>query len=344
MGTIKTKTWEILDTTGVSAKDVFSEVAERLLIGEIIAFPTETVYGLGANAFNDAAVDKIFRAKERPVDNPLSVLIAEKEQIYDLVIELDDKSLRLVNHFWPGPLTIVLKHKSGLSPLVTAGLSTVGVRMPANEIALEIIRAAGIPLATTSANSSGRPSPTTAAHVYADLNGKINGIVDGGSTGSGLESTVIDMTSETPTILRPGSITHEELEQVIGEVKLLTKLEHDRVRSPSLNYRHYSPLGEVYLLSGGESLNEIKMLISEQQDRGKRVGLLTLSESYGKYPEAELHLSYGSQLNLYPYAQNLYAALREFDIVGIEYIIVESVIEKGIGFSIMNRLKMIANK
>ncbi len=220
MRTTITKTWETLDMTGLSAQKIFSEVAESLQAGEIIAFPTETVYGLGADAFSDAAVDKIFLAKGRPYDNPLSILIAEKEQIYDLVMEIDEKSLTLINHFWPGPLTIVLKHKPGLSSLVTANRSTVGVRMPANEIALTIIREAGFPLATPSANRSGRPSPTTAAQVYDDLNGRIDGIVDGGTTDIGLESTVIDMTGDIPTILRTGAITLKELQGVIGEVKI----------------------------------------------------------------------------------------------------------------------------
>ncbi len=221
MAKIKTKTWQTLDTSSFSAKKVFAEVAENLRRGEIIAFPTETVYGLGANVFDDAAVDKIFLAKGRPYDNPLSILIAEKEQLHDLVLGVDEKSLALINHFWPGPLTIVLKHKGQLSPLVTAGRSTVGVRMPAHEIALAIIREAGLPLATPSANRSGSPSPTTAAQVFADLNGKIDGIVDGGVTNIGIESTVIDMTGDIPVILRPGAVTLEELEQVIGKVEMV---------------------------------------------------------------------------------------------------------------------------
>lgn len=221
MAKIKTKTWQTLDTSDLSAKKVFAEVAESLRRGEIIAFPTETVYGLGANAFDDAAVDKIFVAKGRPYDKPLSILIAEKEQLHDLVTGVDEKSLALMEHFWPGPLTLVFKHRGRLSPLVTAGLSTVGVRMPAHEIALAIIRAVALPLATPSANSSGKPSPTTAAHVFADLDGKIDGIVDGGVTHIGLESTVIDMTGDLPIILRSGAVTLKELEAVIGKVELL---------------------------------------------------------------------------------------------------------------------------
>jgi L-threonylcarbamoyladenylate synthase len=219
MTEIKTRIWKTLDTTDFSAQKIFSEVAESLLKSEIIAFPTETVYGLGANAFDDEAVDKIYLAKGRPATKPLAVLIADREQLSSLVEEIDAKSAKLMESFWPGPLTIVMKHKPGLSPLITAGLSTIGVRMPAHKVALAIIKATGVPLATPSANTSGGPSPTTAEQVYADLKGKIDGIVDGGSTGSGLESTVIDMTGDIPTILRPGGVSLEALQRVIGEVR-----------------------------------------------------------------------------------------------------------------------------
>ena len=196
------------------------EAAKLLRENEAVDFPTETVYGLGANAMDDEAIAKIFEAKGRPSDNPLIVHIGTKSQLDGIVKEIPPVAEKLMAHFWPGPLTIILPRKEGISEKVTAGLNTVGVRMPDHPIALALIEEANVPVAAPSANRSGRPSPTLASHVYEDLNGKIAGIVDGGATGVGVESTVIDCTSTVPTILRPGGITKEQLEAVIGTVSL----------------------------------------------------------------------------------------------------------------------------
>lgn len=339
-----TKIWQTLDTTGFADSEDLKAIAEALRNGGVIAFPTETVYGLGANALSDEAVEKIFLAKGRPADNPLIVHIAEKEQVLDLVTELDDRSKMLIEHFWPGPLTLVLNSKPGLSKYVTAGLKTVGVRMPENELALAIISAAGIPIAAPSANRSGKPSPTTADHVYADLQGRIDGIVDGGPTGLGLESTVIDMTGPTPTVLRPGGITIEQLRTVIGPVDLAHELSDGPAKSPGTKYKHYAPEGELVLLNSTQPTADFIELALAQLAIGKRVGALTLSERLGLLPEGVHQIAAGNQSDLYPYAQVLYAALREFDERGIDYIIAEAVPETGIGVTIMNRLKRAASK
>lgn len=339
-----TKIWQTLDTTGFADSEDLKTIAEALRNGDVIAFPTETVYGLGADARSDEAVEKIFLAKDRPADNPLIVHIAEKEQVLDLVSKLDDRSRILIEHFWPGPLTLVLNSKPGLSKYVTAGLETVGIRMPENEIALAIIREAGIPIAAPSANRSGKPSPTTADHVYADLQGRIDGIVDGGPTGLGLESTVIDMTAVIPTVLRPGGITIEQLRAVIGPVTISDDLTDGLAKSPGTKYKHYAPEGELVLLDSSRPTADFIELASKQLAGGRRVGALTLAERAGLLPEEVHQIAAGSQSDLYPYAQVLYAALREFDERKIDYIIAEAVPEQGIGITIMNRLNRAASK
>jgi L-threonylcarbamoyladenylate synthase len=337
-----TKIWQTLDMTEFATNEDLMAVAEALRNGAVIAFPTETVYGLGANALSDEAVEKIFIAKGRPADNPLIIHVAQKEQILEFVTEPDEKSKLLIDYFWPGPLTLVLNSKPGLSRHVTAGLPTVAVRMPDNDIALAIIREAGIPIAAPSANSSGRPSPTTAEHVYADLNGRIDGIVDGGPTGLGLESTVIDMTTAIPTVLRPGGVTLEQLAEVIGPVVLAG--DFTQVKSPGTKYKHYAPVGELVLLDSTRPTTDFRQLLLDQTSAGKRVGMLTLTERADEFPEAVHRIVAGSKVDLYPYAKVLYTALREFDEKGIDYIIAEAVPESGIGVSIMNRLNKAASK
>ena len=206
-----------METKWLKETDI-KAAAELLRQGEVVSFPTETVYGLGADATNDQAVKKIYEAKGRPADNPLIIHVADLDQIAEYAVEVSEKAETVMQHFWPGPCTIVLKKKGPLAPTVTAGLSTVGIRMPSHPIALELIRACGKPLAAPSANSSGKPSPTAAEHVYRDLNGKISGIIDGGETGVGLESTVLDLSNpDKPAILRPGGISQAELEAVTIE-------------------------------------------------------------------------------------------------------------------------------
>lgn len=336
-----TKIWKIYDEKTEASVAAIKEVANKLVNGEVIAFPTETVYGLGANALDNEAVKRIFIAKGRPSDNPLIIHIANIEQLDELTDEINETSQLLINKFWPGPLTIVFKKKDGISDLVTAGLNTVAVRMPNHPIALEILRKAGIPIAAPSANSSGKPSPTTAKHVLNDLDGKIAGIVDGGATGVGIESTVIDLSGDIPLILRPGGITIEELRDALGEVKSDIIVEKgEQPRSPGTKYKHYAPKGEMIIIEGTEDkvINKMIQHINGQIKLSKSVGILTLEEHKDKFKDANLVLAYGSKDNLYPMAEHLYDALRMFDTNNIDYIIVEAVEEKGIGHSIMNRL------
>ena len=220
------------------------DAANFLRENEVVALPTETVYGLGGNAKSDVAVAKIFAAKGRPSDNPLIIHIAEKKQLSTFVAEVPDKAEVLMEAFWPGPLTIIFKKKEGvLAETATAGLATVAVRMPDHPVALALLKRCGLPIAAPSANSSGKPSPTNAQHVMDDLNGKIAGVIDGGATGIGVESTVIDCTEAIPVILRPGGVTKEQLEAVIGEVRVDAALtdEAARPKAPGMKYRHYAP-------------------------------------------------------------------------------------------------------
>ena len=313
------------------------KAAKLLRENEAIAFPTETVYGLGANAMNDEAIAKIFEAKGRPSDNPLIVHIGSKSQLKGIVREIPEVAEVLMKHFWPGPLTIILPKKEGISEKVTAGLDTVGVRMPDHPVALALIEEANVPVAAPSANRSGRPSPTLASHVYEDLNGKIAGIVDGGATGVGVESTVIDCTSEVPTILRPGGITKEQLEEVIGTVSLdpALKDEKEKPKAPGMKYTHYAPKAPLSIVEGSRDF--IQQLVDQKKDEGYTVGVLTTEEYQHEY-KADVVLSCGVRSDLASVATKLYDVLRTFDASKVDVIFSESFPNEGIGNAIMNRL------
>ncbi|MBC6976225.1 threonylcarbamoyl-AMP synthase [Bacillus sp. Xin] len=313
------------------------EAARLLRENEAIAFPTETVYGLGANAMNDEAIAKIFEAKGRPSDNPLIVHIGAKSQLGEIVREITPVAEVLMKHFWPGPLTIILPKKNGISEKVTAGLDTVGVRMPDHPVALALIEAANVPVAAPSANRSGRPSPTLAHHVYEDLNGKIAGIVDGGATGVGVESTVVDCTSEVPTILRPGGITKEQLEEVIGTVSLdpALKDEKEKPKAPGMKYTHYAPKAPLSIVEGSREF--IQQLVDKKKEEGYTVGVLT-TEEYQHVYKADVVLSCGVRSDLASVATKLYDVLRTFDASKVDVIFSESFPNEGIGNAIMNRL------
>ncbi|MED0935272.1 L-threonylcarbamoyladenylate synthase [Bacillus mobilis] len=313
------------------------EAAKLLRENEAIAFPTETVYGLGANAMNDEAIAKIFEAKGRPSDNPLIVHIGTKSQLDGIVKEIPPVAEKLMEHFWPGPLTIILPRKEGISEKVTAGLNTVGVRMPDHPVALALIEEANVPVAAPSANRSGRPSPTLASHVYEDLNEKIAGIVDGGATGVGVESTVIDCTSDVPTILRPGGITKEQLEAVIGTVSLdpALKDEKEKPKSPGMKYTHYAPKAPLSIVEGSREF--IQRLVDEKKEEGFKVGVLT-TEEYQHVYNADVVLSCGVRSDLASVATKLYDVLRTFDASEVDVIFSESFPNEGIGNAIMNRL------
>lgn len=313
------------------------EAASYLKRDELVAFPTETVYGLGANAMSTSAVENIFIAKGRPSDNPLIVHIATKEQLYDVACDIPSVAYTLMDHFWPGPLTLVLPKKDAVSPRVTAGLNTVAVRMPNHPIALALIQASGLPIAAPSANRSGRPSPTTAKHVLDDLDGRIAAVVDGGATGVGVESTVIDCTSAIPTILRPGGVTKEEIERVIGAVDIDRALvEKEAVpKSPGMKYTHYAPKAPLVVVYGSPSF--LQQVVNEKRAGGFTVGVLTTEERRDTY-EADVVIACGQRHDLRTVAQQLYDALRTFDQTNVDIIYSEAFPNEGIGVAIMNRL------
>lgn len=334
------------------ADQAIAEAAALLRDGETVAFPTETVYGLGADASSTAAVEKIFKAKGRPSDNPLIVHIADREQLPGVIApdSLDSNHRQLMEAFWPGPLTIVLPLKTGgISPLVTAGLSTVGVRIPDHPVALRLLQEAGCPVAAPSANSSGRPSPTLASHVREDLEGRIGGLVDGGATGVGVESTVIQFVDGELYILRPGGITAEQLQSVLPDIRIHEPEREDvhkseTPRAPGMKYTHYAPQGYMHIVHGeheDEVTHWIQSDIDAAKARGESTGILTFEERASRY-HADLVIACGYLSRPESIAQELYAALRRFDEEGIRYIAAEACPETGIGLAIMNRLRKAA--
>lgn len=314
------------------------KAATFLKHNEVVAFPTETVYGLGGNATNDDAVLKIFEAKGRPSDNPLIIHISEREQLKGFVEEIPEKASLLMDKFWPGPLTIIFNKKEGaLSDKATAGLSTVAVRMPEHPLALALIRASGLPIAAPSANRSGKPSPTTAQHVWEDLNGRISAVVDGGPTGIGVESTVLDCTAAMPQILRPGGVTKEQLEAVIGEVRVDPALtnEEEAPKSPGMKYTHYAPDAPLFLVNGKKEY--IQQLITEKRREGLSVGVLTTVENESYYDCDEIKVC-GQRKELETVAAALYDTLRSFNKSQVDIIFSEIFPNEGVGHAIMNRL------
>ena len=339
-----TTIWRVNKTNDDRLREELAEAASQLREGGIIAFPTETVYGLGADAQNTEAVGRIFDAKGRPSDNPLIVHIAERGQLDELVQPYPQLAAALMDQFWPGPLTIVLPVRAGvLSPLVTAGLPTVGIRMPDHRSALALLAQAGCPIAAPSANRSGRPSPTLAEHVLEDLAGRIDGVVDDGPTGVGLESTVIELTGEHDIrILRPGGITLEALQQAAPAAVIDSgSLEEPETapRSPGMKYTHYAPQGELELVQGDPEA--VVAYIQDQAEvaraRGEITGVLAFEERLGRY-DADSVLSLGSEAELDSAAHLLYAALRGFDGAGAQRIWAEGCSARGIGAALMNRL------
>ncbi|NRG46518.1 L-threonylcarbamoyladenylate synthase [Bacillus sp. CRN 9] len=314
------------------------QASDQLIKNETVAFPTETVYGLGGNAQSDEAVSKIFAAKGRPADNPLIIHIAERSQLEAFVESVPEKAEKLISAFWPGPLTMIFNKKVGaLSDLATAGLSTVAIRMPDHPVALALLKKTGLPIAAPSANSSGKPSPTTANHVWEDLHGRIAGIVDGGPTGVGVESTVIDCTEDIPTILRPGGITKEQLMEAIGEVRLDPALQDSEQapKSPGMKYKHYAPDAPLYLVDGERAF--MQKLVSEKRKEGLSVGVLTTEENKNYY-DANVVITCGSRADLRTVASGLYDALRQLNHENVDIIYGEIFPTEGVGAAVMNRL------
>ncbi|MDR6120977.1 L-threonylcarbamoyladenylate synthase [Bacillus sp. SLBN-46] len=318
------------------------DAAHFLSENEVVALPTETVYGLGGNAESDEAVAKIFAAKGRPSDNPLIIHIADREQLNRFVAEVPAKAEILMDAFWPGPLTVIFKKKEGvLSEKATAGLATVAVRMPDHPVALALLKVCGLPIAAPSANSSGKPSPTNAVHVMDDLNGKIAGVLDGGATGVGVESTVVDCTESVPVILRPGGVTKEQLAAVIGEVRVDPALtdEAAKPKAPGMKYRHYAPNAPLYMVSGTREF--LQGLVEEKRRDGLRVGVLTTVENVEFY-HADVVFACGRRAELETVATALYDTLRRFNETDVDLIYSEVFSSTGVGHAIMNRLQKAA--
>ena len=314
-----------------------SEVASILRSGGLVGIPTETVYGLAANALDGTAVKRIFEVKGRPQDNPLIVHISRFEELAPLVDVVPEKAARLADAFWPGPLTMVMKRSDAVPDEVSCGLPTVAVRMPSHKIANAIIKAAGLPLAAPSANTSGKPSPTCAAHVLQDMNGKIEGVVDGGICEVGIESTVITLCTKTPTLLRPGAVTLRQLADTIGDVEVHRSVFSDftetaRPASPGMKYRHYSPKAEVVVVDG--ALGSFIEYVNKQS-AGSAVLCFEGEES--SFPDAVV-FSFGAKEDSRAQAQRLYSALRKADELKIKRIFARLPDTDGMGTAVCNRL------
>ncbi|MCD7820183.1 MAG: threonylcarbamoyl-AMP synthase [Lachnospiraceae bacterium] len=324
-------------------EDGIRRAGEILRTGGLVAFPTETVYGLGANALDADASAKIYRAKGRPSDNPLIVHIADWAAIESITEELPPQAKMLSDAFWPGPLTMVLRKSTLVPYATTGGLDTVAVRMPDHAIAQALIRAGGGYIAAPSANTSGRPSPTTAQHVEEDLDGVIDMIIDGGQVSIGLESTIVDLTEGRPVILRPGFISQEMLRQVVGEAELDRGLASDdpsvHPKAPGMKYRHYAPEAPLFIVEGDRQrvLERINALAAAEQESGRLAGVIATDETIGCYTHAIVK-SIGTRDRELTIAQHLYSILREFDLMKVSVIYSESFETPQMGPAIMNRL------
>ena len=336
------------------------EAASILRSGGLVAFPTETVYGLGGNALDEDAARKIYAAKGRPSDNPLIAHVSCVEEVAPLVKEIPEAGRKLMEAFWPGPLTMIFPKSDKVPYGTTGGLDTVAIRMPDDPVANRLIALAGVPVAAPSANTSGRPSPTTADHVWQDMNGRIEMIIDGGPVGIGVESTIVDVSSAVPAVLRPGAITMEMLEAVLGDVSvdpaILGPLSADvRPKAPGMKYKHYAPKADLTLVEpedvdreNGLDEKQLQAMIGKVRElsRGKieagcKVGVICTDESRHCYTDGAVR-SIGERKSQASVAHNLYALLREFDDLGVDYIFSESFPKDHLGQAIMNRLSKAA--
>ncbi len=357
---METKIFDVRDITEnkVALSERLKDAAALLSQGKTVAFPTETVYGLGANALDEAAVKKIYEAKGRPSDNPLIVHIAELSQLNDIVEFVPYKAELIMKHFWPGPISIIMNKKNCIPDCVSAGLKTIAVRMPENPEAFVLLKLAGCPVAAPSANLSGKPSPTKPEHVIHDLRDRVDGIVAGRVCDVGIESTVIDTTCEPPVILRPGIVTKEDLEKVIGTVlvaprKTAVKASSAEIpKAPGMKYTHYAPDAPMILFEGvaDKVFAEIAMRADSELKKGKTVGLIVTDETADRYHsrfnenERCIILSVGSMAHLESVAHNVFDILRKFDELKADIILSEAFEDSGIGFSVMNRMDKAATE
>ena len=332
-----------METCIKTGEEAIKLAARLIRQGETVAFPTETVYGLGADVFQPEAIKKIYIAKGRPSDNPLIAHVSSYEMLERVAVNVSEDAQKLMQAFWPGPLTVILQKRENVPDAVCAGLPTIAVRMPQNEIALRIIEEADTPIAAPSANSSGKPSPTSAGHVFHDMNGKIPLIVDGGECSVGVESTIVDLSVEIPTVLRPGIITPEEIQAVLGRVELDPTLlkkpaEGMRPKAPGMKYKHYSPNADVIVFQGEQADNLLSYI--QQHDNGKKVGILCGVEKKAAYesPNVEVILPIGRDEDAKTMCKGLYEGLRKMDEMGIDVIYAEALPVAGEGIAYMNRL------
>lgn len=322
---------------------VIEEAGSILKRGGLVAFPTETVYGLGGNALDEQAAEKIYAAKGRPSDNPLIVHIAEFGALEQIAAEIPKEAKKLADAFWPGPLTMIFRKTDKVPKGTTGGLDTVAVRMPDHPVALALIRAAGGYVAAPSANLSGRPSPTCAAHVQEDLDGRIEMILDGGDVGIGLESTIVDLSEGTPTILRPGYINQQMLENVIGKTEIDRAILSDdsgiKPKAPGMKYRHYAPKASLTIIEGAQDkvIRRINELLEEGEKKGERIGVIASAESAACYQGGVVR-TIGSRSDELSISRHLFGILRDFDTLAVDRIYSESFETPQMGQAIMNRL------
>lgn len=335
-----------IDPNNIDYK-IIDEFGKMLSDGKTVIFPTETVYGLGANALNEAAASKIYTAKGRPSDNPLLVHVSEISQVYDIVEFVEDRAKLLMEKFWPGPLTIIFKKKPIIPDRTSGGLDTVAIRMPSDKVARKLISSAGVPIAAPSANISGRPSPTKAEHIISDMDGRVDGILIGGACNFGVESTIIDLSGDTPLVLRPGSITLEMLRDVLGNVEIdpsiLNKDDNINAKAPGMKYKHYSPNADIFIVNSDDKTgagtkkvaDKINSLVNDNSKKGLKSAVLCLNKNKPLYNA----IVYGLGETYEDVARNLFDVLIELDKDNIDIAYSESFEEVGVGVAIMNRLK-----
>ncbi len=324
-------------------KEAICQAGEIIRSGGLVAFPTETVYGLGGDALSPDSSRKIYAAKGRPSDNPLIVHICRVEDMKKIAVDIPKQAYVLAEHFWPGPLTMILKKAEIVPKETTGGLDTVAVRLPDHEVAQAFIEQAGGFVAAPSANVSGRPSPTLAKYVYEDMNGKIEMLLDGGQVGIGVESTIIDLTEDIPVILRPGHVTQEMLQQVLGEVCLdptmLDVTNTEAPKAPGMKYRHYAPQGELTIVTGDPAAvsDKIKQLLLEDSKSGRKTGVIVSRQDEHLYDADSVKVT-GDREDMAAVARSLFRILREFDEEQIECMYVQAFPQDGIGQAVMNRM------
>lgn len=323
------------------------EAGKVIRNGGTVAFPTETVYGLGANALDDEAVRKIFIAKGRPQDNPLIIHVSTKE-ISELVKDVPEVAQKIIDKFWPGPLTVILEKKDIIPNVTSANLNTIGIRMPNSEIALKLIELAKRPIAAPSANISGRPSPTEVERCVEDLNGRVDYIIGGESSDIGVESTIVDCTVNPPLVLRPGGITLEMLKEINPEIELDKALKSKpnddfKPKAPGMKYKHYAPNAHLKIIKGKneKTIEIINEIVENYIEKGNDIAILTTNENLNKFNNGKV-ISLGSENDLKEIAKNLFEALRKCDDLGVQYILCQGFEENGVGLAIMNRLNKAA--